>query len=81
MAEPIAVITMVGKERFGWWQGIEDQPRPLVVAHLPFAQQQDEGLATQKFFGQAYQRPSRSDLFSGTFLAFCADNGSLCSLI
>ena len=44
-AEPIAVITTVGEKRFGGWQGIEDQPRPLVIAHLPFAEHEDEGLA------------------------------------
>jgi hypothetical protein len=43
--EPIAIITTVGKKRFGGRQGIKDQPRPLVIAHLPFAEQQDEGLA------------------------------------
>ena len=33
--EPIAIITTVGKKRFGGWQGIKDQPRTLVIAHLP----------------------------------------------
>jgi hypothetical protein len=43
--EPIAIITTVGKTRFGGWQGIKDQPRTIVIAHLPLAEQQDEGLA------------------------------------
>jgi hypothetical protein len=43
--EPIAVITTVGKKRFGGRQGIKDQSCALVVAHLPLAEQQDEGLA------------------------------------
>jgi hypothetical protein len=45
MPEPIAIVTAVGKKRFGGWQGIKDQPRTLVIAHLPFAEQQDGGLA------------------------------------
>ena len=43
--EPIAIITTVGKKRFGGWQGIKDQPRTLVIAHLPLAEQQNEGFA------------------------------------
>jgi len=43
--EPIAIITTVGKKRFGGWQGIKDQACALVVAQLPLAEQQDEGLA------------------------------------
>ena len=45
LPEPIAVIATVGKKRFGGRQGLKDQPRALVVAHLPLAEQQDEGLA------------------------------------
>ena len=45
MPEPIAIITTVGKEYLGWRQDLKDQPRTLVIAHLPFAEQQDEGLA------------------------------------
>ena len=45
MPEPIAVIAAVGKKRFGGRQGIKDQPRPFVIAHLPFAEQKNEGLA------------------------------------
>ena len=44
-SEPIAVIAAIGKKRFGGWQDIKDQPRTLMIAHLPFAEQQDEGLA------------------------------------
>jgi hypothetical protein len=43
--EPIAVIAAIGKKRFGGRQDIKDQPCALVIAHLPFAEQQDEGLA------------------------------------
>jgi hypothetical protein len=42
--EPIAIITTVGKQCFRGGQGIKDQPRTLVIAHLPLAEQQDEGL-------------------------------------
>jgi hypothetical protein len=38
------IITTVGKKRFGGWQGIKDQPRTLVIAHLPLAEQ-NEGFA------------------------------------
>ena len=44
-SEPIAVIAAIGKKCFGWRQSVKDQPRALVVAHLPLAEQQDEGLA------------------------------------
>ena len=43
--EPIAVIATIGKKRFGGGQGIKDQACALGVAHLPLAEQQDEGLA------------------------------------
>jgi hypothetical protein len=39
------IITTVGKKRFGGWQGIKDQPRTFVIAHLPLAEQQNEGFA------------------------------------
>jgi len=39
LPEPIAIITTVGKEYFGWRQDLKDQPRTLVIAHLPFAEE------------------------------------------
>ena len=45
LPEPIAIITTVGKEYFGWLQDLKDQPRTLVIAHLPLAEHQDKGLA------------------------------------
>jgi hypothetical protein len=43
--EPIAVVAAIGKKRFGRRQGVEDQSRALVIAHLALAEQQDERLA------------------------------------
>jgi len=43
--EPIAVIASIGQQRLGRRQGVEDQPSAFVIAHLTFAEQQDEGLA------------------------------------
>jgi hypothetical protein len=43
--EPIAVVAAIGKERLGWRQGIEDQPRAFVIAQLAFGEQQNEGRA------------------------------------
>ena len=43
--EPIAVIASVGDQCRRWRQGIKDQPRTLVIAHLPLAEEEDEGLA------------------------------------
>ena len=42
MPEPIAIITTVGKEYLGWRQDLKDQPRTLVIAHLPFGEQEDD---------------------------------------
>ena len=44
-AKPVAVIAAIARQRPGQRQGIEHQPCPLMVAHLAFAQQQDQGLA------------------------------------
>ena len=43
--EPIAVIAAVGDQCRRWWQGVKDQPRTLMIAHLPLAEHEDEGLA------------------------------------
>ena len=45
LAEPVAVVAPVGDERFGLRQGIEDQPRALVIAHLAFGEEHDERLS------------------------------------
>jgi hypothetical protein len=45
VSEPIAVIATVGKEDLGGRQGLKDQPRALMVAHLALAEEQDQGLA------------------------------------
>lgn len=42
MAEPGTVITTIGDEVFGRWQGIEHEARAFVVAHLAFRQEQDD---------------------------------------
>ncbi len=44
-AEPVAVIAAVAGQRPGWRQGIEHEPCALMIAHLAFAQQQNQGLA------------------------------------
>ena len=44
-AKPVAVIASIGDQRLGVRQGIEHQRRALMIAHLAFAQQQDQGLA------------------------------------
>jgi hypothetical protein len=44
-AKPVTVIASIARQRLGLWQGIEHQPCALMIAHLPFAQQQDQGLA------------------------------------
>lgn len=45
--EPIAVIASVGDQGGGWRQGVKDQPRALVIAHLALAEQEDEGFAVR----------------------------------
>jgi hypothetical protein len=34
--EPIGVIATICEKVFGRWQGIDNQPGALVIAHLPF---------------------------------------------
>lgn len=43
-AKPIAVIASIAGQRFGFRQGVEHKPCPFTIAHLPFAQQQDQWL-------------------------------------
>ena len=42
LAEPGAVIAAIGNEVFGGRQGVEHETRALVIAHLPFRQEQDD---------------------------------------
>lgn len=42
LAEPRAVVTAIGDEVSGGWQGVEHEAGALVVAHLAFRQQQDD---------------------------------------
>lgn len=44
-AESVAVIALVGDQRFGLRQGAEHKPRAPVIAHLTFGQHHDERLA------------------------------------
>jgi hypothetical protein len=32
--EPISIIATIRKKVFGWWQGIDNQPGAVVIAHL-----------------------------------------------
>lgn len=43
-AKPVAVIAPIAGQRPGLRQGIEHEPCALMIAHLPFAQQQDQRL-------------------------------------
>ncbi len=43
--EPVAVVAAIGNQACGLWQSIEDEACALVIAHLAFAQQQDDRLA------------------------------------
>ena len=44
-SEPVAVIAPVGDQACGLWESIEDKACALVIAHLAFAQEQDDRLA------------------------------------
>ena len=44
-AEPVAVIASIAGQGFGFWQDRKHEPCPFVIAHLPFAQEQDQRLA------------------------------------
>src|SRR5205823_4732814 len=44
-AKPIAVIAPISDQGGGWRQVGKDQPRTCVIAHLPLAEHEDEGLA------------------------------------
>ena len=45
LAEPVAIIAPVTGERFGFGQSVEHEPCPFMIAHLAFAEQQDQRLA------------------------------------
>ena len=45
MAEPVSIVASVGEQRLGLGEGVDHQRRPLVVAHLPFAEQHDQRAA------------------------------------
>jgi hypothetical protein len=44
-SKPIAVIAPISDQGGGWRQVGKDQPRTCVIAHLPLAEHEDEGLA------------------------------------
>ena len=44
-SEPVAVIAPVGDQACGLWEGVENEARAFVIAHLTFAQEQDDRLA------------------------------------
>jgi hypothetical protein len=68
-------ITTVGKKHFGGWQGIKDQPLTLVIAHLPFAEQQNEGFALAVADSVELRVPSKARTQSG----FASENWRLLS--
>jgi len=42
-AKPVVIVALVGKQLSGGRQRIEHQSRALVIAHLAFAEQHDDG--------------------------------------
>ncbi len=43
LAEPVAVITTIAGQRLGLLrQGVDHEPCPFMIAHLPFGQKQDQ---------------------------------------
>ena len=45
LSKPVAVIAPVSDQGGGGRQGLKDQPRTLMIAHLALAEHEDEGLA------------------------------------
>ena len=51
LAEPVRVISLVRQQRFGLGQRVNHERGPLVVAHLAFAEQQDDRAALTIAYG------------------------------
>src|SRR3546814_18204179 len=45
ITEPLRVISSIAEQDFGLRKGLNHERGPLVIAHLPFAQQHDQGPA------------------------------------